>query len=515
MKNFRECAATSFDWLDVRKETGFSNFCYVDEKFDSSPTLRRILSLARKHGFQSMLVEDIQEKDCELLEQENQALAVRSKNYTHSSVNRLIFLDSQKDAAPSRAIGYAVFKQDHFKDKTPTTHVYESVIAPVRGAAQNNFIHTPRNYTIQTQFGSLETSGVIYAQQNDTTFVCAHVALRSVLSCLMPEADFTYEQMNQCIGVDHKTRKVGDGVGLSPADLRHIITSQGLAYADISHEPSKSDDFHFEGEFQRELYGSIESGFPALLGFELDGGSSRHIIPVFGHTFNDDTWVAESEKHYFASKLGYFSSENWLSTFNAHDDNFGPYLCIPRHYLKKENFRLLLGLRLQAPVSEATEIEAVALVYAKVFTAAFDSSGTRWQQRLALFAQESLLVLRTVRVDKCSYLRHLTSDLSWNGDSCRSDALAALDACLPSTFWMVELSAPELFPASRHKFGEILLRSDIALPEPLDTTLLCACRLPGLIVIQHEDQTLSTLDSGVQSHVPLYQSPTLYHHPTS
>lgn len=46
------------------------------------------------------------------------------------------------------------------------------------------------------------------------TFVCAHVALRTALSCLLPDGDVPYYTINKILGIDHKTRRVGDGTGL-------------------------------------------------------------------------------------------------------------------------------------------------------------------------------------------------------------------------------------------------------------------------------------------------------------
>src|SRR5690606_35690058 len=101
-------------------------------------------------------------------------------------------------------------------------------------------------------------------------------------------------------------------------------------------------------EFQRLLYDFIESGRPALLGFELaphptSGERSRHVVPIFGHTFNEDLWVPEAERHYFAHTRASSPAESWLSIYLAHDDIFGPSVCLPRHYLGRDQFRLLIG----------------------------------------------------------------------------------------------------------------------------------------------------------------------------
>lgn len=129
--------------------------------------------------------------------------------------------------------------------------------------------------------------------------------------------------------------------------MRQILNALNVNFQELVHEPSAA--ILFPTEFQRELYGFIESGTPALLGFQLDaspeGPGSRHVIPVFGHTFNEDTWLPQAHRSYFGSKLSYYPSENWLSTFVVHDDNFGPYLCLPRHFLQQEKVRILFGTK--------------------------------------------------------------------------------------------------------------------------------------------------------------------------
>lgn len=512
MSNFRQAPAASDEWIDVRKSQGFSNFHFVDQDFFSSSQLRRILSLVRKHDYQSMVVEEIQESDCSLLQEENQALATRCPDFQTSRVRRLLFLNGQKDSEPGKLLGYAIFREDYYRNQSvPLTHVYEAVVLPPRDSHSNNFLHSARDYSLSSSLGILQTSGVLYGKQNDRTYVCAQVALRTALSAILPDADISYARINELAGIDHAARKIGYGVGLAPEDMEAVIAGCGLTYSKIAHEPG-SADHELEGEFQRELYGIIESGLPALLGFELQD-QSRHIIPVFGHTFNDDTWVADSGRHYFGEGFGHFPSENWLSAYSVHDDNFGPYLCIPRHYISKDNFRLILGLKPTPTETEAPDIEDLGLIYARALAKPLLNNGTPWQRRFALFAEEALLVLRTILMKKEDYLSHLQEDASWKGRTIASEALTYFADHLPDYFWMVELSAPELFSATRHKFGELLLASDGAIPEPPDFSLFLAGRIPGLVIYKcEEDDPFGVLPSGIQSHVPLYQTNSLFQH---
>ena len=92
--------------------------------------------------------------------------------------------------------------------------------------------------------------------------------------------------------------------GISAFDLK----ADGVDYLrDGAHEESFMRDF----PYRKFLYSGVESGVGGLLGFNC-GGDSRHIIPVFGHTFNKDTWASDAESAYFqvGSGLCYMPSRS-------------------------------------------------------------------------------------------------------------------------------------------------------------------------------------------------------------
>jgi hypothetical protein len=65
--NFREANGRQPTTENTGLDAGFSNFLFVDQHYGANPVLRRIFSQARKHNFQSVLVEEISEADCSLL----------------------------------------------------------------------------------------------------------------------------------------------------------------------------------------------------------------------------------------------------------------------------------------------------------------------------------------------------------------------------------------------------------------------------------------------------------------
>jgi hypothetical protein len=97
-------------------------------------------------------------------------------------------------------------------------------------------------------------------------------------------------------------------------------------------------------QYQRFVYGSIESGFPAIIIFGENGGSETqaakkeflHAVITFGHTFNRHMWVPRVEVARFrlGETTGYIPSDLWAGSFVGHDDTLGPHFTIPRHYMR-------------------------------------------------------------------------------------------------------------------------------------------------------------------------------------
>lgn len=512
--SMREAPGRRLEWIDTRIEIHFSNFLFIDRQYRSHSVLRRIFSLARMHHYQSLLIEELSEDTCPLLAEENAALSVRKLDYQGSTTHRLSFWRCLPDSPtkPEDFVGYAVFKSDRFNGSPlPLDYIFEAVMPPVRLEGQNNFVHCRRNYAVETAAGTQTVNGVLYAQQNDLTFVCAHVSMRSALACLLPEGDISYARMNALAGVDHQTNRVGEGGrGLGPPALEAILAGLAIPYEKVIHEPSRNH--HLQTEFQRDLYGIIESGGPALIGFELGGpnagsqGAGRHLVPVIGHTFNDDAWVPDAQRSYFGGTLGYFSSESWLSSYVLHDDNFGPYYCLPRHFLKNANFRLMLGLKRHFTAVSAIEAEAVGLNVFNIIAGAIPGIGQAWYDRFIVYSNQRLLVLRSLLVEKAAYIRHLREMRCWDNTALEEAIVNRLERLLPDRFWMIEASAQELFTASRRKFGEVLLSCTTPLSLPLNMSILQAARLPGLVLTFDSGGGLEALDSQLQGHTPIFSA---------
>jgi hypothetical protein len=439
------------------------------------------------------MVEEIKEVDCLLLAEENDELALRRSDFQSGMVRRLTFWKCKANSIPKPddLIGYTIVKDDKFNAfPGETSHVYECVMPPVRTKKYNNFVHCFRQYHVRSDYADHQVEGVLYAQQNAMTFVCAHVALRTVLSCLLPQQDITYKEINSVLGIDHQTRRLGDGgtpgmTGLTSNELESVFTHFGFSFEKDVNEPKSNPPVVSDGDYASQLYFNIQSGFPAFLAFELDLPQgippSRHVIPVFGYTLNEDTWVPEAERHYFTKRLSHFPAESWLSTFVVHDDNFGPYYCLPRHFLSNKEFRYFLGVWPKEVVLNAKKAELLGLSYLTRIADLLPLDGGDWFNRFKVFAGNRSLIIRVTYISKDEYLQHVHRLTGRDGSSLEQSVLEKIEACLPQSFWIAEASAQELFSASRRKFGEVLLFSDKDYNPNHPWSMMILCRLPGTI----------------------------------
>ena len=472
-------------------DIGFSNFEFVARRFGGTNTLRRIFSLARKLGYRSMLEEKIND-DHPSKYAEDEALRKSGQGFTHSEMYRLSFFTSLRNVTPTQNefLGYVVVRTDWYDNKPSWTYVYESVLKPFRTEAQNNFLHCKRKYQVANQYGVFEVEGTLYAQQNGITSICAHVALRSVLSLLLPAGDISYSEINRLAG-----RQPTDTKGLTARQIKNVIN--GCSHS--KQIQARKLDKNYSYPFSPLLYGYIESGCPALLSFGVkEEEGVGHIVPVLGHTFNEDTWVAEARNGYFDS-VDYYSSEGWLSTYLIHDDNFGPYQCIPRGFIDQSRFWNLFGLHYEGAAlwSDRAESDALEFIKNYVDKCNKDIKDTcLWFDHFIEFGKAQQLVLRSIFITKTQYLVFLHR---WQFEE---SLINKLRENLPEFFWMVEVSCPELFSATRGKFGEVLLTYEKADENSGGTIKPLAMRLPG--IVEFSDSTANR--TAIQFYTPLLQN---------
>lgn len=524
MNTVRTVDATAIEIIPISRP--FSMFDFAETRFPGLGTIRRILSQIRSlHGI-TMVVEEL-EPSAEIAE-ENEDLEIRYQDKPSSRVTRLSFFSKEfttpkglATATSGQFLGYAVVKED-FVAKQHCVRIYESVLRP--SSHPNNCVRRQPLWKCCINGNALEIEGYLYAQQNDMTNVCAHVALRSAVSRFHKEGDISYREINKTVGIDHVTRKAGgaDGGGLSLGEMVKVLENAGARCVTVDYQDDEITPANVP--FHKYIYGSVESGFPALLAFGTHSGSG-HVIPVFGHTFNQDTWVCNAESSYFkAADLEYIPSESWLSMYLAHDDNFGSNYCIPRRYLhamipcaQKEkpedcplntNVAGVIGtLPWEVKLMPITA-EVIGAQYLFTILPQMEISDA-WDARLKFYAEHKRMVLRPILVTKKEYLEHLKCIHDWDDKQVKRYWLPILKKYLVDEYyWLIELSLPELFSANRRKVGEVLLRAENKFSGKLDFTNFALARLPEQFALYEsggiKSPKYSFIPSGIHGHVELF-----------
>jgi len=385
--------------------------------------------------------------------------------------------------------------------------------------------------------------GYLYAQQNTITNVCAHVAARTAASVYHKEGDMLYREMNKIVGVDHQTRILGRGYGkgLDTDEIKLILEAAGAkvynpdyAIIDNSIPPPPP--------FQKFIYGSVESGFPVIVIFEkADDPRIKHAIPIFGHTFNEDTWVHRAEDSYFkiGSKTEYIPSESWASMYIGHDDNWGSNFYVPRHYLHTRRECIQGGRRLLcsndtgcvtrviATFPKEVEVDAIRaeaigadyLFSILEYVVNDDDLQKKtnwlkpWPKRLEYYWQNDKLtnlVLRPILITQKDYSDHLRKISDWDGNPIDSDVVDIFAEGFNSEkrVWMIELSLPELFSTNRRKLGEVLLAADVRPASQRDFKNFILARLLGHLYFYDSggpnNPKYELSSCGAEGHVELY-----------
>ncbi|MCK9430342.1 MAG: hypothetical protein M0R17_10105 [Candidatus Omnitrophica bacterium] len=504
----------------IDAKPAFSNFSFIESLFGNLDSIRRIFSQVRFLGYKTLIVEHIdsvgfsKEDDLDL---QSEGISIVLDPLVRVSFFRNEFkniadITSQDN---SSFLGYAILKKI-----PPDGHwiVFESVIISPRH--DNNYLHKLRKYNVNVGGKLFNVKGILYCQQNSLTNVCAHAALRTCISIITPPADFSYSLMNKILRDGGKPHVLKQGLSIEQIVL--ILENLNIKYSlqvfprKLSQDSSDKTQVN-EIPYQSFLYSSIESGYPALLGFSLEE-LGAHIIPVFGHTFNQDTWVPKAKTSYFevGKDTRYVPSETWVSTYICHDDNFGSYYCLPRNYLTNENEITVIALRPFNAEFDAILAEAIAADYLYTLKPIIHKEGetNEWAKRLdgAINQKGGWFVLRTLCMSVEEYIEHLRLLKGWGNETIPTKLLSALSAGLPKLLWVAEVSLPELFPANKRKLGEIVLDAGkVATPKPDLANFVLARILNKVYCFERSKENIGLVeyDAEIKTHTDLFSTQIL------
>ena len=486
-----------FEVVDLRQPS--SNFDLVAKHFDSVQTIHRCFSIARSHGCKACVIESI--RDMGLLEDDARELrtlvgrcAPESRRISFWSRRPRKFFGRLVLPRSRHLIGYAIVRKDGIEDEMATWYVFESVFR--KYGHRHNCVSFPGAYAVTVWRRLCSLQGVMYCQQNKLNKRCAHVALRSLLSRCVEEKDVPYSRINEIVAESAKAqgKPYSPKGGLTALQIRAVLDAFGVRYRDMDYE--KAAEYAVQGKigqvpgwealkpaeqerrrqemlseelarvradmpYSKFLYDGAESGIGSLLGFRVhDHEESRHIIPVFGHTFNKDSWVSGSRRFYFgddAKAAAYIQSDNWTSSYIGHDDNFGSDFCIPRAYVLPEDVAYVAELFCKGVVFPGAEAEALAVKVLSNLEEQFDGENP-WVVRFVDALDDGNVILRSVSMPSRRYFDHLSEIRDWNRQKEDRRMIGALSQTrVPRYVWVVEISLPQLFPANERKLGEVVI----------------------------------------------------------
>lgn len=511
----RLAAPLSFKSETVKQP--FSLFTYAEKNLASTPPIRRLFSLCRRSEAVSVVIEDVPAEDC--VASENAAIVARFPDHKNVALKRLSFwkktISNEADIASCEdadCLGYAIIKQDRVPS-LPMDYwfVFEAVIP--KYSHHHNYCPVTSNFKVRIGAKTFTVNGCLYAQQNGLNKACAQVALRSILATRFSRPELSYEEIDAFAREVHPNFTPGNG--LKTEQITHVLERFGVRFSALDYHasPGLKDDY----PYQKVIYSGIESGAGALLGFKLSGPKAPacgHIIPCFGHTFNEDAWAPQTDSAYFriGEQIQYIPSRAWLSSFIVHDDNFGANLCIPHSFLKADQVGFAIELLPPDVVCSGADAEIASSDYFySLLPNLLDNdlhNKNPWIRRLLEYVGDQKLILRSVAITKAEYLKNLASQKDWEGNQESAETVNALQAQGPDHMWMIEVSIPEVFSTNKRKLGEILMDAENPIVPQLNGQSFVLARFPERYVFFDKldatgKPTFMTAPSNLKSHLPL------------
>lgn len=510
----RQAEADSFSVHLINRP--FSLFGFAEDILGPTAPIRRFFTLGRQRNSETIIVESLPAVGS--LQTENDAILKHFPDYQNPELKRISFwkkpISNQDDLAhcsDEDCVGYALIKRDFIPSAgIDDWHIFEAVVR--KYPHPHNYARIMRPFYFRVGSHTFSIPGCLYAQQNGLNKACAQVALRSLIATRNGDPEISCEQIN------HYATEVGEvrpAEGLLTDQIKHVLERYGIPNMAIDY--NASPDLRSDFPYEKLIYSGIESGAGALLAFRLEGPKAPncgHIIPCFGHTFNEDAWGPQAESAYFkiGESIQYIPSRAWCSSFIVHDDNFGANLCIPASMLRPEQVQYAVELLPDKFAFSGAEAEVASADYFYSLLPGLPENLTRsnvWVNRLVQYVVNQKLILRTVAVSRDDYIGSLANAKDWENGREKENIVEALSKFLPDYIWMVEVTIPEIFSTNKRKLGEILLNAELPLNPEIDGESFLLARFPECFVFLDSiddsgEPKFLTAQSGLKSHTCLY-----------
>jgi hypothetical protein len=379
---------------------------------------------------------------------------------------RLDFFKKEPKIKENKYFGYVSLRPG------PVRTVAESYITPPPDRRSHYLLS---NINLNTKYPSIDGNGFIettikgvcpFIQQDGVVGVCAHACIRMMSVVL--EKNFQNCKSLTMKDIQNRISAMplieGSHIpssGLTEYEIFSAVEGMGVEPILRQFDAMESSD---KLSLERVIYPYIESGIPVMVSLSTD--EQAHGIVVVGHTFDRDSWWQKAELGYFPSIAGgitWIPSYTWVPDLIIQDDNFGPYLSVPRTLLRIQTAHVVLPIPKSCDAF-LTGYEAESLVASYLVQELYKYiiDNTRidqlWKTIIEELRDESEkphtnVVLRPILISRESLARHLEEvHLSELRDNIYRENT------LPKYFWLVEISIPELYSTGL-KIGEMIINS--------------------------------------------------------
>ena len=312
-----------------------------------------------------------------------------------------------------------------------------------------------------------------FIQQDKVAGVCAHAGIRTISLILSDCFSGCQPLTVKDIQKYSSTMPLFEGSHIPSTGLMEyeIVTAfEKIGTQPLLHYFKAGMEKHEQVTFEQLVYPYIESGIPVFLSISTE--SSRHVVVIVGHTFDQDSWWRQAEGGYFptlSSGITWIPSYTWVPDFLVQDDNFGPYMTIPRQLLwsmatsviipvPKSCNAFLAGYQAESLAIRFLSRELYNYVIQRTQTKRIWKEVLEEQRENVTMLKQNIptspkLVIRPLLISKESIKEHIERE----GLSHRlSDIYQQID--LPPWVWFIEVSTPELYSYGK-KIGELILNA--------------------------------------------------------
>lgn len=455
--------------------------------------LRRILFLARDLGCRSIirqkgLIHPGFDSEWEDYYQHVYPPTKKTVEKLHFFSKNLQSISDLGNVGSKEYLGYVILRP------IPEQRVCEAVLRPPR-EPHCDYVLAKGKYKVRISGHRFEIEGTPFVQQDGNAGVCAHASLVTISKIaphVLPTDDpapWTLTQIKSCVS---QIASPITGRGLNLAEVARVFENMGYSGSTV-YRFQESSKTRFRPE--QIIYMYVESKIPVFVGIELPERGTGHSVVLTGHSFDKHAWWPEALPSYYMtvpSGESWISSVSWAGSWVICDDNFGPYLAMPKHLCDVSWIAVPLPkqILLKAEMATLNAFWSVRMPFFKdLLDKSLSNQSSAWTEVFNKHLKDGKVVMRTFLTTSEDFRSSVRTDRSMHTGLKNY----YLGMTLPDRVWISELSIPELFREGL-KLGEVLVNPHYpAKYIKQGDEALFAVHAPGAFVHYHAGATATPL----------------------